>query len=185
MSATATGEDSADPAPSTSLPGGLLGRFRHLVHEFGKFGAVGAVAFAVDVVIFNAASVLLDLSPYAAKTVSTVLAATVAFLGNRFWTWRHRERSGLAREYVLYFLFNAVGLGIGLGCLSVSHDLLGSVWPAFRTLLADNISANIVGTVLGSLFRFWAYRRFVFLDATGRDVRPIGPSYAEKSNPLP
>ncbi|MGZ4722528.1 MAG: GtrA family protein, partial [Oryzihumus sp.] len=28
--------------------------------------------------------------------------------------------------------------------------------------LADNISANGVGLVLGTLFRFWAYRRFVF-----------------------
>ena len=43
-----------------------------------------------------------------------MVSATVAFLGNRFWTWRHRERSGIAREYSLYFLFNVVGLVIAL-----------------------------------------------------------------------
>ena len=31
-----------------------------------------------------------------------------------------------------------------------------------RSPLADNVSANGVGLVLGTLFRFWAYRRFVF-----------------------
>ena len=79
-----------------------------------------------------------------AKTMSTVIAATVAFLGNRFWTWRHRERSGLRREYLLYFFFNAVGLGIGLACLAISHYGLGSIWPdVFQTQLADNISGTV------------------------------------------
>ena len=78
-----------------------------------------------------------------AKTLSTVVAATIAFVGNRFWTWRHRERSGLRREYLLYFFFNAVGLGIGLACLGISHYGLGSIWPdVFQTQLADNIAAR-------------------------------------------
>jgi putative flippase GtrA len=33
-----------------------------------------------------------------------------------------------------------------------------------RSGLADNVSANVVGTILGTLFRFWAYRRWVFVD---------------------
>ena len=99
-----------------------------------------------------------------AKTLSTVVSATVAFLGNRFWTWRHRERSGLAREYLLYFFFNAVGLAIGLVVLGVSHYGLGAIWPdVFTTTVADLIAASIVGTFFGPMFRFWAYRRFVFL----------------------
>ena len=93
-----------------------------------------------------------------------MIAATIAFIGNRFWTWRHRERSGLRREYLLYFFFNAVGLGIGLACLGISHYGLGSIWPdVFQTQLADNIAAQIVGTAFGTLFRFWSYRRFVFI----------------------
>src|SRR5688572_18271111 len=32
---------------------GLYERFRHLIHELGKFGTVGLVAFAVDTVLFN------------------------------------------------------------------------------------------------------------------------------------
>jgi putative flippase GtrA len=141
-------------------------RFRersgHLVHEVGKFGVVGAVAFVVDVLVFNA---LLDadVESLTAKTVSTVVATTIAFIGNRFWTWRHRERSNLGREYGLYFFFNAVGLGIGLAVLAVSHYGLGAVWPVFQSKWADIIAAQLVGTALGTLFRFWSYRRFVFV----------------------
>jgi putative flippase GtrA len=162
VSATATREPPPQPAAGGRLRA-LYARFRHLVHELGKFGIVGSVAFAVDTTVY-AFLLTRSTEPLTAKTLATVVSATVAFLGNRFWTWRHRERSGLAREYGLYFFFNVVGLGITLVVVWLSHYGLGSVWPEiFDTRLADLISGQIVGTALGSLFRFWSYRRFVFL----------------------
>ncbi|PZM94481.1 MAG: polysaccharide synthesis protein GtrA [Actinobacteria bacterium] len=174
MPATATGE----PPVSSGLKHGLLhafrGRFGQLLREVGKFGTVGGISFIVDIALFNILRVGIDMEVLAAKTISTIVAATVAFIGNRFWTWRHRERSGLAREYGLYFLFNAVGLGIGLACVAISHYGLGAIWPqVFRTPLADNISANVIGVGLGTLFRFWSYRRFVFVAAAKQPV-PVG-----------
>jgi putative flippase GtrA len=142
----------------------LRDRFGHLVQELGKFGTVGFVAFLVDLALFNLFTGAGGMEVLLAKTLSTVIAATIAFVGNRFWTWRHRERSGLRREYLLYFFFNAVGLGIGLACLGISHYGLGAIWPdVFQTQLADNLAAQIVGTAFGTLFRFWSYRRFVFV----------------------
>jgi len=176
VSATVADDESSPPAAKPGVVGQLRDRFGHLVKEFGKFGIVGGVAFLVDLVIFNMLISGADMAPLLAKTISTVIAATLAFVGNRFWTWRHRERSGLHREYLLYFLFNAVGLGIGLACLGISHYGLGSIWPSvFQTTLADNLSAQIVGTAVGTLFRFWSYRRFVFIDAA---VVPATPSEA-------
>jgi putative flippase GtrA len=175
----------ADAVPVTDAPpevgpprGGhgvlarLRARFGGLVRELGKFGTVGGVAFAVDLSIFN---VLLQVGSETliAKTISTLLAATIAFAGNRFWTWRHRERGNLAREYSMFFILNAVGLGIGLACLAISHYGLGAIWPALKSPLADNISGQLVGTAFGTLFRFWSYRRFVFRDAAVPD--PISP----------
>jgi putative flippase GtrA len=132
-----------------------------LGRELSKFGTVGAVAFLIDLTIFN---VLLQSGSetLAAKTVSTVVAATVAFLGNRFWTWRHREHHNMARQYTTFFVLNGVGLSIGLSCLAISHYGLGQFWPALQSPLADNISGQLIGTALGTLFRFWSYRRFVF-----------------------
>ena len=138
------------------------GRIRDLLHEFLRYGLVGLLAFVVDVGAFN----LLQYSggngplhgmPLLAKTVSVVLATTVAFFGNRHWTFSHRARSGFRREYPLFFFFSGVGLIIALGCLWISHYLLG-----LESALADNIAANVVGLALGATFRFWSYRRFVF-----------------------
>lgn len=120
-------------------------------------------------------------------------------MGNRFWTWRHRKRSNPAREYALFFFFNAVGLGIAVACLAISRYGLGSIWPeVFQTPLADNIASFIVGTGLGTLFRFWSYRRFVFVEAEipgsgggarpaagGVTCRPPRPAGTCRPQPLP
>lgn len=139
----------------------LVVRFQHLFQELGKFGVVGAIAYLVDIVIFNICLFAMWWLP--STVISTTVAATVAFLGNRFWTWRDRPRSGLHREYALYVFFNAVGLAIGIVCLWVSHDMLGHFWPEiFHTRLADNVAKMVVGMAFGTMFRFWAYRTYVF-----------------------
>lgn len=134
-----------------------------LRRELAKFGLVGLVAFVVDVGIFNflrfgvdGTGALVD-KPLTAKAISVVLATTVAYFGNRHWTFRHRGRTSFRREYLLFFLLNGVAMIMSLGCLYISHYALG-----FTSGLADNISANGVGLVLGTLFRFWSYRRWVF-----------------------
>jgi putative flippase GtrA len=153
------------------LGAGLRARFGHLLHEVAKFGVIGAFAYVIDVGTFNALrSGSLSERPLTAKVISTVLATTFAYFGNRHWTFRHRERRGLRREYILFFGFNAVGLAIALGCLGVSHYVLRLTSP-----LADNVSANVIGMVLGTVFRFWAYRRFVFTAASGAPSEIVGP----------
>jgi putative flippase GtrA len=143
----------------------LYERFRDRIHEMGKFGIVGSVAYLVDTALF--VGLVLVMESLTAKTLATLVAATVAFFGNRFWTWRHRHRSGIAREYMLYFTFNGIGLVIALAFLGLSHYGLGQVWPFFETPLADVIAANVIGLGAGTTFRFWSYRRFVF-----REVAP-------------
>ena len=57
---------------------------------------------------------------------------------------------------LLFFGVNVVALGISAVTLTISHYGLG-----FTSILADNV-ATIIGIGLGTLFRFWAYRKFVF-----------------------
>ncbi len=145
--------------------GRLLDRVRALVgvlwREVIKFGVVGGVAYVVDLAVFNllrfGPGELLGDKPLTAKAVSVAVATCVAWYGNRQWTFRRRRTAAPARELVQFFVINAIGLGIGLACLFVSHYVLG-----LRSPLADHVSANGVGLVLSTLFRFWAYRRFVF-----------------------
>ena len=137
----------------------IRGIYDRLRNEVAKFGAIGLVAYIIDVGIFN---LLLHNSlsekPLTAKTISAVVATTFAYFGNRFWTFSDRARTSYRREYLLFFVLNAVGMGIQLTCLATSHYLLG-----FTSPLADNVSGNGFGLVLGTLFRFWSYRKWVFL----------------------
>ncbi|MDQ1687054.1 MAG: hypothetical protein QOK42_29 [Frankiaceae bacterium] len=143
-----------------SLVERLPAPLRVLAQELAKFGAVGFVNFVLDVALFNVLRLtVLDGKPLTAKAISTAVAATSSYFMNRHWTWRHRVRSGLAKEYGLFILLSAIGLGITESCLAVSHYLLG-----LDSVLADNLSANGVGLVLGMAWRFWSFKRWVFLE---------------------
>jgi putative flippase GtrA len=162
LAATAAEIDHELTSPAPRGLAGLYARFRHILHELGKFGTVGSVAFLVDLAIFNGLRLIVGVETLISATISMVVAATVAFIGNRYWTWRDRERSGLRREYTLYFIFNVVGLLIALTCLAINTYGLGSMWAVFKTPLAENVAKNVVGLALGTTFRFWSYRTIVF-----------------------
>lgn len=140
----------------------LYARFEGPVREVGKFGTIGVLSFLVDAGVFNL--LLGHVDSLTAGALSMTIAATVAFAGNRFWTWRDRQRTDVRREYALYFLFNLGGLLIALACLWVSHYGLG-----LTSRLADNIAKNGFGMALGTAFRFWSYRQIVFRKHTAHD----------------
>ncbi|CAN5820096.1 GtrA family protein [soil metagenome] len=144
-----------------SANGWMVGR-RVPGREVTVFGVVGLTGYLIDVGLFNALrfagdpGLLVD-KPITAKVLSVLAATVVTYLGNRQWTWRHRSRGPVRREAVLFFVFNGIGLLISAGCLAISHYALG-----LDSALADNVSANGVGLVLGTTFRFWAYHTHVF-----------------------
>ena len=142
-----------------SVARALLGRSRVLLGELAKFGVVGFLSLIVDLVVFNAVLAVLPHKPLTAKVISTLVSATNAFLLNRHWSFKGRVRtSSRRREALMFALCNVGGLVIALLCLWVSHYLLG-----LDSRLADNIAANGVGLVLGTAFRFWSYRRWVWV----------------------
>ncbi|MEQ7128798.1 GtrA family protein [Actinopolymorpha sp. B11F2] len=140
----------------------LARRMRHLAHEVAKFGVVGAVAFVVDMGGFSLLRYgidgdgILHEKPLTARTISVVLATVVAYLGNRHWTWRHTERRKVIGEYTLFFVLNLAALAINLAILAFVNYVLALHDPVSNTV------ANLVGIGLGTLARFWSYRRFVF-----------------------
>ncbi|WP_084963615.1 GtrA family protein [Thermoactinospora rubra] len=135
-------------------------RFAHLVHELAKFGTVGALAFVLDFAMLNLFHVAIGLGPLTSKVFATIISTTFAYFANRHWTFRHREQSGLGREYFLFFLFNGIALLIGLLVIGFTAYTLGLTDP-----ISYNV-ANIIGVALGTLFRYWSYKRWVFLEAT-------------------
>ena len=133
----------------------LYARFRQLIHEGFKFLVIGAVGF---IVTFGVANALHPIGKYKAITVATILATVITYLGNRYWTFRHREGKGTTRDSTMFFVLNGVGLLIYYACIGLIDlaDLGHSVaWY--------NV-ALVVGTGLGTLFRFWSYRKWIWHD---------------------
>jgi putative flippase GtrA len=136
----------------------LFAPFQHLVRELTRFGLVGLLAYVIDVGVFNALIVgPLSDKPLTSKGVSTLVAATASYFMNRHWTWSHRARTGLAREYSLFILLSAVGLAITVGALGFGEYVLDQ-----DSLLARNVWGNVVGVGLASVWRFWSFKRWVF-----------------------
>ena len=128
-----------------------------IYREMIKFGVVGALAFVIDLGLPNLLwhTVLSD-KVTTAKIISGAVATLFSWVGNRQWTFRHRRSRPAHHEVALFFGVNLVALGISALTLYLSHYGLG-----LTSILADNV-ATIVGIGFGTLFRFWAYRRFVF-----------------------
>lgn len=146
---------------------GLYRQFAHLIQEFAKFGTVGAASMVVDVGGNNLLHIALGVGPMTSKTLSVAAATTLAYAGNRYWTFRHRDRTGLAREYFLFWVLNGVALLISLLCVGFTYYTLKLTGP-----LAYNISGNVVGLALGTAFRYWSYKKWVFLPPTDPPVDP-------------
>ncbi|MBV9487405.1 MAG: GtrA family protein [Frankiaceae bacterium] len=137
----------------------LYATFEHLIHEIAKFGVVGGAAFVLTIALSNTFHFGLDLGPLTSFGLATIIAATASYFANRHWTWRHRTNSGVRRELPLFLALSAVGLAISEIPVAVSEYLLGLHSP-----LAYNISSTLTGTALGTVWRFWSFRRWVFLD---------------------
>jgi putative flippase GtrA len=138
----------------------LYTTFEHLIHEMAKFGVVGAAAFALTFVLSNLFHFGAGLGPITSFSLATGIAAVASYFANRHWTWRHRDDSGIHRELPLFLLLSGIGLAIADIPVAISEYILGLHSP-----LAYNISSIIVGTAFGTVWRFWSFRRWVFLES--------------------
>jgi len=150
---------------SRAHPGGQAGprlprlyqRFRALIHEGAKFLVVGGIGFAVTEAGFNLLHFDLRLGLFTSNAVATIAAMAVTFTGNRYWTFRDREGHGTARETISFVVLNTIGLLIQYACVWIAQDAFGVTGK-----IPTNI-AYLFGIALGTLFRFWSYRRWVWL----------------------
>ncbi len=139
------------------LVAGLYARVRHLIPELAKFGVVGGIGAVIDLGGAAALHGSYHVEALTAKAISIGVATVVTYLGSRFWTFRHRENQPLLREGVLFLALNVVGLIIAEAVIACTTYVLG-----YKDPIAYNV-ASLVGTGLGTIFRYFAYRRWVFL----------------------
>jgi len=141
-------------------------RFQQLAHEILKFGLVGLLNTLINLAVFNALLIGIDnVGRVKANFVATAVATVFAYLMSRYWTFRHRPSDhSTSREFMLFVVFNVIGLGIESALIGGTVYILG-----LSSILAVNV-AKVLGLGLGTIFRFWAYRTFVFRPATTPDI---------------
>jgi putative flippase GtrA len=134
----------------------LSGGRRLLIGELARFGIVGVLAVLIAGVGTNVLHFEAGVGPLTANVIATVVATGVSYVGNRYWTFRHRQRTTVGREGIVFFVLNGVGLAIQLGCLGLCTYVLG---------LHDRLSYNVflvIGIGLATVFRYGAYKKWVW-----------------------
>lgn len=164
------------PSPLDRLRSGTSAPVRLLMKEIAAFGVIGILNLILDTVLFNVLlSSNLGLGPNKASFISTCVTTLLAYLGNRHLSFSHRARTGFARESTFFFGVNLIALAFSQVVIAIFSYPLGQQ--------NDTLVMNIVrlGTIaVGTVFRFWAYKRFVFLaePELGTTVTPSTPPAA-------
>ncbi|HWC23349.1 MAG TPA: GtrA family protein [Flexivirga sp.] len=130
---------------------------RSLWRELAKFGVIGVINIIIDLGLYN---LLIDgpmpTKVTAAKIVSGSVATLFAWVGNRYWTFRHRHNRPVHHEVVLFFGVNGLALAVSVLWVAFAHYVLGlegKFWLNFNAMF---------GIGLGTIIRFWAYKQLVF-----------------------
>ena len=130
---------------------------RHrLTAELATFGLVGGICLVTDIVLFNVLAFGVGVTPVLAKAVTMLVTGTMAFIGHRTVTFRHRQGAGLGREVVLFTAVTAASLVCGLAPIWLVRSGLDHTGPIWLN------AANLVGIALGSGVRYLAYRHVVW-----------------------
>ncbi|MBO3740441.1 GtrA family protein [Actinoplanes flavus] len=140
--------------PSAST---LTERLRRLAPEALAFGVIGAGNTLLYLAIYY---VSMPIGPVKASVLATVITTSLAYLANRYWTYRHHSRTALRREYTLFFGFNLIGMLIQSGLTYLGKYGFGFSEHDDKMAL---LAFTTIGIGIATVFRFWAYRTFVFL----------------------
>ena len=163
----------------------LIDRVREVLppkhRELAKFIVVGGTSWIVDTGLFTLLShTVLDGKVITSKVISVLVSTIVNYILNREWSFNNRGGRARHHEVSLFFLFNAIALGLNLLPLWFSHYVLDFNQQHYTKLtvsITDFIAANVVGTLIAMAFRYWAYRRWVFPD----DLQNEGNASVEDS----
>ena len=128
---------------------------RILLKELSAFGFIGAIAFVIDLGLFAWFS---PVGSVKANVISTLASTTFAYFGNRYLSFSHRARTGLRREAAYFFGINLITLAFSSVAIALFHYGFG-----FGHTSPAIFVVKIASIGIGTVFRFWAYKRFVFL----------------------
>ena len=145
--------------------------------ELVKFALVGGTCFVIDTVLFfGIKTVILPNNPVTAKIIATLVATIVSYILNREWSFRTRGGRERHHEAALFFLVNGIGIVLNSAPLYIARYLFHLQEPHVSRLteeVSDFLSAQIIGTLIAMVFRWYGYKKWVFPEENARPRRPL------------
>jgi putative flippase GtrA len=145
--------------------------FRH--RELLKFALVGGTTFVIDNGIWYTLKLtILAPKPVTAKVIAVLIATIVSYVLNREWSFRTRGGRERHHEAALFFLISGIAVALTVAPLGISRYVLDLHQPHQSRLvqeIADFVSGSIIGMLLAMVFRYWAFKKWVF---PNKDARP-------------
>ncbi|WP_027928055.1 GtrA family protein [Amycolatopsis benzoatilytica] len=140
----------------------LLARHRELI----RFAIVGGASFVITMAVtYGLKFTVLRTNPVTALIVGVLVATIFSYVANREWAFRTRGGRERAHEAALFFVISGIALGLNALPQWLSRYALHLQVPQVSLLgqeVADFVSGMIIGTLLGTLFRWWAFKKWVF-----------------------
>ncbi len=147
--------------------------------ELIKFAFVGGTTWVIDTAVFLLLKMtVLDTKPLTAKIMAVLIATIASYVLNREWSFRTRGGRERRHEALLFFLISGIGIAMYSAPLAASRYVFDLQVPHVSLLTqeaADFLSGQILGTIVGMAFRWWAFRRYVFPDENVRRQDPPPP----------
>lgn len=121
-----------------------------------RFLVVGALSTVIEVGVFNLLYLVFGMDLTLAKVIASLVALVNAYLGNREWAFRFRDRRHRLVELSLFLAVNLACTVIGAALLSFGTWALGDPGPLVVNVI------NLASIAIVVLVRFVLYHFVVF-----------------------
>ena len=127
-----------------------------LVQQVLRFGVVGIAAFGIDYGVLMLLSQGLDVNPVLSAALSFCVSLVFNYLASMRFVFAHRDDLSRSREFVIFIILSAIGLGI--------NELI--MWAGTSALGSDAIAVTAVKVVATAVVMVWNFvSRRRWLDA--------------------
>lgn len=125
---------------------------RKLIEQIMKFGVVGVIAFVIDFGVMVFLTEVFGIDPVISATVSFIISVIFNYAASMCYVFSHREGMSRTREFVIFVVLSAIGLGI--------NDLL--IWAGTDLASFDYRLVKIFATAVVMVWNF--VTRKIFLE---------------------
>jgi putative flippase GtrA len=148
-------------------------RWRRLAGLGSRFLVVGGLSTIIEIAVFNLLVFVWGWDVVSGKIVASLVALINAYIGNREWTFRHRDRRGRVSELVLFVITNAICTAIGAGLVWLGVIMAEGILERTAGPVVIN-AVNLVSIVIVVALRFVLYHFIVFRSPTPRSAPTAG-----------